>query len=214
MPSVELASRHGYQVLVSVGLVSYGIVHLVLAWISAQVALGGGGGEDASSTGALKELGQQPFGLVLLWVMAVGLLALVLWQGLEVDRRQAGSRRQGPAEEPRPSGRAGRWSTWCSASPLPGWRPERARAGCGDAEETLTARLMSVPFGRVLVVAVGVAVLAVGISQIVKGVRQKFVEDDLAGGVAPWVVKLGTIGWVAKGVALGLIGRAVRLGRG
>ena len=29
-------------------------------------------------------LGQQPFGIVLLWVMAVGLLALVLWQGLEV----------------------------------------------------------------------------------------------------------------------------------
>ena len=65
---------------------------------------------------------------------------------------------------------------------------------------------MSVPFGRVLVVAVGVVVLAVGISQIVKGIRQKFVEDDLAGGVAPWVVKLGTIGWVAKGIALGLIG--------
>ena len=84
MPSVELASRHGYQVLVSVGLVSYGIVHLVLAWISAQVALGGGGGDEASSTGAFKELGQHPFGIVLLWVMAVGLLALVLWQGLEV----------------------------------------------------------------------------------------------------------------------------------
>ena len=48
---------------------------------------------------------------------------------------------------------------------------------------------MSVPFGRVLVVAVGIAILAVGISQIVKGVRRKFVTDDLDGGVAPWVAK-------------------------
>ena len=38
MPSAELASRHGYQVLVRVGLVSYRLVHVVLAWIAAQVA--------------------------------------------------------------------------------------------------------------------------------------------------------------------------------
>ena len=62
---------------------------------------------------------------------------------------------------------------------------------------------MGVPFGRALVVGVGVAVLAVGISQIVKGVRRKFVKDDLAGGVRRWVVMLGTVGWIAKGVALG-----------
>jgi hypothetical protein len=206
VPSVELASRHGYQVLVSVGLVSYGIVHLVLAWISARVALGGGGGEQASSTGALQELGQQPFGLVLLWVMAVGLFALVLWQGLELVGGKPGA---DDKEQLKNRGRAaGRALVYL----VLGVTAARIAAGAGsssgsgEAEQTLTARLMSVPFGRVLVVAVGVVVLAVGISQIVKGIRQKFVEDDLAGGVAPWVVKLGTIGWVAKGIALGLIG--------
>ena len=60
-------------------------------------------------------------------------------------------------------------------------------SGSGQAEQTVTARLLSVPFGRVLVVLVGVAVLAVGVSQIVKGIRRKFVTRDLAGGVAPWV---------------------------
>lgn len=206
MPSVELASRHGYQVLVSVGLVSYGIVHLVLAWISAQVALGGGGGGEASSTGALKELGQQPFGIVLLWVMAVGLLALVLWQVLEVIGGKPGADTKDQLKNrAKAAGKAvvylllgltaARIATGAGSS-----------SGSGQAQETLTARLMSVPFGRLLVVAVGLAVLAVGISQIVKGVRRKFVTDDLAGGVAPWVARLGTIGWVAKGVALILIG--------
>ena len=36
---------------------------------------------------------------------------------------------------------------------------------------------MALPFGRILVAGVGVAVIAVGISQIVKGVKQNFTED-------------------------------------
>lgn len=74
------------------------------------------------------------------------------------------------------------------------------------AEETVSAKLMSVPFGRVLVIMVGLVVVAVGVSQIVKGIRKKFVSDDLAGGVGRGVVTLGRIGWTAKGVALALIG--------
>lgn len=204
MPTVELARRHGYQVLITIGLVSYGIVHLVLAWISAQVALSGGGGEDASSTGALKQLGQQPFGLVLLWVMAVGLLALVLWQGLEAIGGKPGS---DPKDQLKNRGRAiGRAVVYLVLGVTSARIAVGAGSGSGNAEQTVSARLMSAPFGRVLVVAVGIAVLAVGISQIVKGVKQKFVADDLAGGVSRGVITLGTVGWVAKGVALGLIG--------
>jgi hypothetical protein len=209
VPSVELAGRHGYQLLISVGLVSYGIVHLVLAWICAQVALSGGGGEDASSTGALKKLGQQPFGLVLLWVMAIGLLALVLWQGLEAVGGKPGA---DPKDRLKNRGRAvGRALVYL----VLGVTAARIAAGAGSSassgqtQETASAKLMSVPFGRVLVVAVGLVVLAVGISQIVKGIRKKFVTDDLAGGVGAKVVMLGRVGWIAKGVALGLVGLLV-----
>lgn len=206
VPSAELASRHGYQVLVRVGLVSYGLVHVVLAWISAQVALGGGGGDDASTTGALQQLGQQPFGQVLLWVMAAGLLALVLWQGLEAVAGKPGA---DVKDQVKNRGRAAGKAVVYLLLALTAIRIATgtgANSGSGEAEETLSARLMSVPFGRVLVVAVGLIVLAVGVSQIVKGVRQKFVTRDLAGGVSRSVVVLGTLGWIAKGVALSLVG--------
>ncbi|MDN5761698.1 MAG: DUF1206 domain-containing protein [Microlunatus sp.] len=204
MPSVELASRRGYQVLISVGLVSYGIVHLVLAWISAQVALSGGGGKNASSTGALKQLAEQPFGVVLLWVMAVGLLTLVLWQGLEAVGGKPGA---DPKDRVKDRSRAiGRAVVYLALAFTAGRIAVGAGSGSGDTEQTLTSRLMAAPFGRGLVVIVGLAVLAVGIAQIVKGVRRTFVEDDLAGGVARPVIVLGTTGWAAKGVALGLIG--------
>lgn len=205
MPSVELARRHGYQVLISVGLVSYGIVHLVLAWISAQVALGGGGDEEASTTGALQQLGQQPFGLALLWVMALGLLTLVLWQALEAIGGKPGSDTKDQLKNRVKA--IGKAIVYLLLAVTAGRIAMGAgSSGGGETEETLSARLMSVPFGRVLVVAVGVAVLAVGISQVVKGIRQKFVADDLSGGVGSGVITLGRAGWIAKGVALGLIG--------
>ena len=69
----------------------------------------------------------------------------------------------------------------------------------------MSARLMALPFGRILVAPVGAAVIAVGISQIVKGVKQKFVED-LSAGVTQVVRRLGTVGYCAKGVALVIIG--------
>lgn len=204
MPSAELASRHGYQVLIKVGLVSYGIVHVVLAWISARVALGNGG--DASTSGALQQLGKQPFGQALMWVMAVGLLTLVLWQVLEAVGGRPGADAK---EQVKNRGRAVGKAVVYLLLAITAVRIAAgagASSGSGEAEETLSARLMSVPFGRVLLVAVGLAVLAVGISQIVKGARKKFVTRDLAGGVSRGVVLLGTLGWIAKGVALSLVG--------
>ncbi|HJY44477.1 MAG TPA: DUF1206 domain-containing protein, partial [Propionibacteriaceae bacterium] len=75
----------------------------------------------------------------------------------------------------------------------------------GEGEETLTARLMDVPFGRVLVAAVGAAVISVGVAQIVKGVKQNFTED-LDRGAPPALRRLGTVGYCARGVALSIIG--------
>ena len=48
-------------------------------------------------------------------------------------------------------------------------------------------------------------VIGVGISQIVKGIRQKFVED-LDRNVSQGVRRLGTVGYICKGTALVIVG--------
>ena len=88
-------ARHsrGYQRLdVKVGLVSYGVVHLLVAWIALNVAFGKRG--DASPNGALKEVAQQPLGEVLL-VMAVGLFVLTIWQLIEATVGRDDPNREG-----------------------------------------------------------------------------------------------------------------------
>ena len=67
---------------VRVGLVSYGVVHLLLAWLAVRLAFGDGGG-NASSQGALHQLARTSVGRLSLYVVAAGFVALMAWQALE-----------------------------------------------------------------------------------------------------------------------------------
>lgn len=191
----------GCHLAVGVGLVSYGLLHVILAWLAVQVAVGKKG--DASQQGALSQLAQQPLGVVLLWVMAVGLFTLTVWQVLE-----ATIGRDEPGRDSRPRRRiasAGRAVVYLGLGILAIGVATGSGGRSGKSEETLSARLMAVPFGRVLVAAVGAAVIAVAVAQVVKGVKQNFTED-LRSGASPAVRRLGISGYCAKGASLAIIG--------
>jgi sterol desaturase/sphingolipid hydroxylase (fatty acid hydroxylase superfamily) len=68
--------------LVRVGLVAFGIVHLLVAYLALQLAFGQSEGAP-SQQGALQQVAEQSFGTVLLWVIALGFLALAIWQFFE-----------------------------------------------------------------------------------------------------------------------------------
>ena len=70
--------------LARVGLIAYGVVHLLVAWLALQLAWFGGGGQSADQSGAMATLAESPVGKPLLWVLAVGLIALAVWQAAEV----------------------------------------------------------------------------------------------------------------------------------
>ena len=204
MTGVDIAQvrrSQAYRGLIGVGLVSYGLVHLVVAWLALQIAFGRR--EDASPGGALQQLSRQPLGSVLLWVMAIGLFTLVIWQVLEATIGREATNRDGRLRKRLSS--AGRAVVYLALGLLAARMAMGGGGGSGNGEQTLSTRLMALPFGRILVGAVGVAVIAVGVAQIVKGVKQKF-REDLVSGVEPVVQRLGTAGYCAKGIALAIIG--------
>jgi hypothetical protein len=199
--AAKVRRSRGYHILIGVGLVSYGVVHLMLAWLALQIALSGRG--DASAGGALQQLTKQPLGAGLLWVMAIGLFILVPWQVLEATIGRDEANRDGRLRRRLSS--AGRAVVYLALGILAVGVALGSGGGSGGGEETVSARLMALPFGRILVGALGVAVIAVGVSQIVKGVKQNFTED-LDQAVSQVVRRLGTAGYCAKGVALAIIG--------
>lgn len=192
-----------FKWLVALGLVCFGLIHLLLGWLCVQVALGGQG--ETSTQGALKDLVAKPFGNVLMIVIALGLLALVVWQVVEA---LFGYRRLKPSVKVRRKlASVGRAIVYAALGISAVVLAVRGNSGSSDASaQSASATLMSAPFGQVLVGLVGIAIVAVGISHVVKGIRRKFVEQELAAGVAEWAKKLGTVGWIVKGIAVGLVG--------
>lgn len=69
-------------VLARVRLTAYGSMHLLVGWLALQIVWGASV-KSADSSGALKALADLPFGRIMLWLVAVGLVALALWQAGE-----------------------------------------------------------------------------------------------------------------------------------
>lgn len=199
----EVQQHPAYRLLVTLGLVCYGAIHLLLGWLCIQIALGGGG--QASPDGALKNLVSKPLGNVLMIVFAIGLFTLVIWKLIEA---LFGYRHLDKAKKIRRKlSSVGRLVVYAAlgASAL----SLAIGAGSSDSNQsarTASATLMAAPFGQELVGIVGLVVIGVGVYQVVKGVTRKFVRDDLDAGVAEWAKRLGMIGWAVKGVAIALVG--------
>jgi hypothetical protein len=190
---------------VRAGIVCFGVVHLLIAWIGLNLAFGESS-KAANQNGAMRELAQNPLGAFLLWAVAIGFVALVVWQVLEV-RRHLSRGRRGSTETGKVAGAALRACVYAALAVT------AARIAVGDKSSTsvdhVTRELMKLPAGPAIVVLVGLAIIGVGIAHAVTGFRKSFVEDlnqSAVGQSGRAVVRLGQVGFIAKGIAFGLVG--------
>ena len=184
-----------YDVAITVGLIAYGVVHLLIAWIALQLAWGKSSGK-ANEQGALQELASKPFGGVLLWVVAVGMFALVIWKALELA--------YGHLDTEKKVSSTGRGVIYLALS-ISAAKVAMGSGGGGGQQKGMTAKLMESGPGRILIVVIGLVIIGVGIRQLYKSYTKKFTED-LTGGVSESTILLGRIGYAAKGIAFLIIG--------
>ncbi len=189
-----------------VGLVAYGLVHVVIGWLALQLAVGDGSG-SASSSGAIRELAEQPFGLVLVWLVAVGMFLLMCWRILEASlghREYDGGKRT--RKRLVSAGRAVIYGfiSWSAVSIAVG------SGSSGGGTDSMTAKLMDLTGGQLIVGAIGVAIAAIGGALIRKAWTEQFAKEmdveGLSGTSGTVYLWLGKVGCVAKGVAFGIVG--------
>lgn len=199
-------NSHALDLAAKAGLVAYGAVHLLIGWLALQLAFGDRQG-SASGSGAVRELAQQPFGEVLVWLVAAGMGLLVVWQLLEAA---AGHRaRRGPARVRKRLGSVGKAAVYGYI----GVTAVTIVVGSGSSSggtDSMTARLMELPGGQLLVGAVGGGIIAVGCYLVWKGLSEGF-RDDLtlqgqSGDIGNALKWLGKAGYTAKGISLGIVG--------
>ena len=204
----QVGDSKALEVLARVGLVAYGVVHLLLGWLALQIAWGLSGRESADTSGAMKTLADQPFGQVLLWLVAVGLAALALWQASAVIW---GYRNLEGAKRVRKQITSGAKAVVFAAL---GYSAGAAALGAGSSsaqsQQQATSGVLGWPGGRVIVIVAGLVIIGVGVAAIVKGVQKSFAEEIDTSPLSPTlrtaVARLGQMGYIAKGLALGVVG--------
>lgn len=187
------------------GLVAYGVVHLMVAWLALQLAFGSSEG-SASSTGALHELSRQPFGEVLIWLIALGMFLLVAWRLLEAA---LGHRDEdGGTLIRKRLGSLGK-AVLYGAIAVSALKVAIGSGSQGGSDST-TAKLMDLPAGAWIVGGVGLAIIAYGGNQVRRAWNDKFAEhltgEGKRGDSGTAYLLFGKVGYNAKGLAIGIIG--------
>jgi hypothetical protein len=208
----QAGESDGLEHLARVGLIAYGVVHVLVAWLALQLAWGGGG-ESADQSGAMATLAESPLGKPLLWVVAIGLIALAVWQAAEVLRWRRGWSASGKARTKaiRKSGKAVVKAVIYAALAV---LAIRFATGGGQSssqqQQETTAGVFDWPAGRWLVGAAGLVLIGSGAYHVYKGVTKRFLKEidtsDASPAATRLVTRLGQVGFPGKGVALAGVG--------
>ena len=185
------------------GFAASGVLHLLLGYIIGQLAFTGGSG-NADQSGALATLGSQTGGAILLWIVAVGLVALGLWRIAEAVIGSKPGERSGSKDD-NPAWKRAKSLGLAIVNFAIAISAARFAMGSGQSSSQqnsgLSAQLMQSGWGKVLLVAVGLGVIAVGGYHIYKGATKKFLDElRVSGGRA--ITAVGVTGYVAKGLVL------------
>jgi hypothetical protein len=187
-----------------------GVLHLLMAYLIVLIA--SGSKAEADQSGALETLAARGGGVLSLWVVAAGLFALASWRLAETvlglhpgEHSRAHARRSSMTNRLRALGLALMYSalafTAVEFALGAGRRSSRQTMG-------LSAELMQSYGGKTILVAVGSAIVVVGVYYMYKGISRKFLNDLRYPG-GPVLTTLGVFGHFAEGLVLAAAGSLV-----
>lgn len=195
-------SSTSFRAMARAGYAANGIVHVLIGTLVVAVAFGGSGESDQS--GAFRAVAAAPLGLLALWVLAVALCALGVWHVVHGVRVRAGSTAKTWGRRVSEWGQAVVFIALgvLAASVALGARPDTEQSAEGASRGVL-----SIPGGPLLLGAVGLGIGIGGISFVVMGVMRSFRKrmSIPSGAFGDALTTLGVVGFIAKGVALGIV---------
>ncbi len=204
----EQGASTGVKWAARIGYAARGVVYLVIGGLAFLAAIGPGG-QTTGSKGALASLRDEPFGQAILIAMAIGLVCFAIWRAVEAirDPDHHGHDAKGVAVR-LGEGISAITHTFLAiyaASLAFGWG-----GGGGDGGNSAQSRsgwLMSQPFGQWILGAIGLAIIGVGIGQIIRGYKEKYhkyLRMDYQ--TQRWADPVCKAGLYARGVVFGIIG--------
>jgi hypothetical protein len=202
-PALHGAARLGHA--------AKAIVWAVIGVLALSLAVGAGG-RTTDSKGAVASIAAAPAGRALVAVLAAGLAALALWLVVDAIADPGGRRRSGAMAI---GSRVGQAISGLAYGAL-AYAAVRlallqgAGQGGDEAARSWTAKALSLPGGRAIVLAGAAVALFVGGRQIWNGAGRKFLKQlelsRMSARLRRWAARTGAVGFVTQGAVFALVG--------
>ncbi|MFF4317742.1 DUF1206 domain-containing protein [Streptomyces sp. NPDC001568] len=196
----------GREVTARCGLVARGVLYVVIGLLALRVAFGEGG-QEADRQGALQELAEKPFGIVLIWAVGIGLVGMMLWRLSEAVFGAAGPDGGKATKRLASAGRTVFYAV--VAFSVLSFATGRGGSSGDQQSRDVTAKALDLPAGQWLVGAAGLGIAVAGVVIAVQAARRTFLKHLSMGGVSQGVRKAVTFVGVAGGLARGAVFAAV-----
>ena len=201
----KVARSRGFEWLSRAGFVARGLIYGIIGILAIKLALGAGG-KTTNQQGALETIARQPFGKVLLILVAIGLAGYALWRLL---RALLG---HGPEDSDSTFERVAAFASGIVYAGLCAIAVEillGSGGSSGNANKT-TAGVFGWPAGTWLVGIAGAVLVGVGLYQGYRGLSKDFLKDSKTEQMSPqvrrWIEWIGTFGHLARMVVFCLAG--------
>ncbi len=189
------------------GFAAKGVVTILIGTLALRYALGWGGGVTGPK-GAIERLLDEPFGHLIIGVLATGLAAYALWMFVEaiIDPEQKGAGFQGLAERVAffVTGVGYCLLAWASVNLLLG------RNGAGGMDlDGLAATVLTPRVGRWFIGLVGGIVMTAGLLQLRLGVTGRFrhiLRQSLSKAERLVTIAIGCMGYLTLGLLSLMVG--------
>ncbi|MBD0264874.1 MAG: DUF1206 domain-containing protein [Tolypothrix sp. Co-bin9] len=207
----QAASHPWVERLARLGYAAKGLVYFVVGLLAAQAAFGSGG-KTTNTAGALETIVTQPFGKFLLGIVSLGLIGYALWRFVQtiLDPEDSGKEMNAKRIAKRLGYAFSAIAYFSLAVTSIKLLIMGSSSSDSDSVEDWTIYFLHQPFGRWLVVLLGLTVICVGISYLYQAYKGKFRRYFKLYQMSPteqiWTLRLGRFGIAARGFVFGIIG--------
>ncbi|WP_299986059.1 DUF1206 domain-containing protein [uncultured Pontibacter sp.] len=196
-----------------IGLIAKGVVYCLVGALAFMAAfeLGGQTEQGAGKTGVFQFIMEQPYGQVLLAIVAAGMLCYTLWRLIQAfrDTEDKGNDAKGIGKRIGYafSGLVYGALAFTAAQLLLG---NGGGSNGTDSRQTLARELLSQPFGQWLLGAVAIGTMIMGLYQFYRAYSGKYMNkvqsEQLKPEVRTSLVRAGLVGYIARGIVWLIIG--------
>jgi uncharacterized membrane protein YidH (DUF202 family) len=210
----RVADSRWFELTARAGFVGSGVVHLLIGYLAILLGIGnaaaGSGSQGSQSgetdqSGALAQIAAVPGGIVLLWVVAVGTAALCLRLVIEAV---VGGRTDSARAWLARAKNAAKAVVYGAIAYSAGSFALGAGKSSSGSTRSAAAKTLATPGGVFLLLLVAAVAVAIGIGLVVIGIRRSYRKQLVTPprSVEPTLTVLAVAGYVAKGIAVTIVG--------